>query len=123
MGPFDHLRLLGDDRDGEALHPLALDASFGRHLGDGPASPELGLNLAGCQAAVGAGAGAAPLGVVTLLGLVAVAHPLGLGDGGEQGLVEGHHVPARLRALARAEDEAIQIGREADEVEFLHARP
>ena len=57
-----------------------------------------------------------------LVALVAVAQPLGLGDGGEKLCVERHHVAAGLRAFARAEDKAIKLGREPDEVEFLHAR-
>ena len=72
------------------------------------------------QATVGAGSVAAAR-VVGLVALLAVAQTLGLGDGGEQLLVERHEV-ARLRAFARAEDETVKIGREPDEVEFLHAR-
>ena len=54
---------------------------------------------------------------------LAVPDAFGLGDRGQQLLVELHHEAAGPGALARAEDEAIKIGREPDEVEFLHARP
>src|SRR5207302_11044007 len=88
--PLDHLGLLGDDRYGEALDPFDVDAGLGRHLGDRAAGPEVGLDLARRQAAVGA----APMAGTFLVALVAVAQPLGLGDGGEKLCVERHHVAA-----------------------------
>ena len=117
-GPLDHLGLLCDDGHGEALDPLDVDASLSGHLRDRPSGSQVGLDLARRQAAVGA----RPVAATLLVALLAVAQPLGLGDGGEQLLVERHQVAAGLRAFARAEDKAIKIGREPDEVEFLHAR-
>ena len=78
----------------------------------------MGLDLARRQPAVGTGsvAGAA------LVALLPVAEALGLGDGGHELFVEGDEVAAGLRPFARAEDQAVKIGREPDEVEFLHAR-
>ena len=119
-GPLNHLGLLGHNRYGEALDPVGVDTCLGRHLGDGAAGAEVGLDLPRRQAAV-ATAVAGPL-FVALLALVAVAQAFGLSDGRQQLLVERDHVAAGLRPLARAEDEAVMFCREPDEVDFLHAR-
>jgi hypothetical protein len=47
----------------------------------------------------------------------------GVGDDLQQPLVDGQHEAARLRAPARAADEAVVLGRETDEVELLHRGP
>ena len=46
---------------------------------------------------------------------------MGFGNRGHELLVEGHDEAARLRATTSAEDQAFEIGGEADEVELLHA--
>src|SRR5207302_9079977 len=121
----DHAGLLGDHGDGEALDPLGVDLGLGGHLGDRLPGPQPGLDLARREQAV-AGTVAAVLLAATRLLLAAagfaVADALRLGDGAEQLGVKRHQEPARLRTLARAEDEPLEVGREPDEMELLHPR-
>ena len=97
-GQLDHLGLLGEDRDGEALHPLDVDVGLVGHRLGRPPGPETSLDLPRRQVAVAMAGGRRRLVGATarLARPRAIAAPLGLGDGIEKVVLEGNDVATGL---------------------------
>ncbi len=123
-GPVHDLRLLGPNGSGEAGDPGDVGPRLPSDLLHRRPCPQPVLELSGRQRAslacrrpvrtgLRAGSVADPAG----------AHPAGVAHELQQPVVERHHVRAGRGAFAVGQDQPVELGREADEVELLHTVP
>ena len=122
------MRLLGEHRGGEAPHPLVVDARLEGDLADAAAGPEPRLDLPGRQRATGPTREPVrrihtAAGYADRPAPADVATGQDLPHGREDLVVELDDVAPRAVAVGCAEDQAVELRRESDEVQTSQTDP